>query len=324
VSAKRGKLLIIVILAAGLGYLGYSTRQSEANPASVGMVQRIRLRVAPEVSGRLAQILVKPGQVVQAGDVLAIIDIPELAASLGEARAAAISAAAERDRTLSGVRAEEVNIAASAIETVQANLLLAQQGYDRAVALARRGFASQQRLDEATAQLDKYRAELDSRKAQYAAASAGPTAEERVLAVAKTRVAEATMRDVEARLAKTRIVAPYGGMVATIAAEPGEILPVGRPILTLDLDDQLFFAFSIREDRLQGVNVGARRDLLDAQGRNIPALVTEMRPLGEFATWRAARAVGDHDLSSFRVRLEPLTPTSGLQAGMTVWLSKQR
>lgn len=323
-SAKRGKLLIIAVLAAGLGYLGYSARQGEPDPASVGMIQRIRLRIAPEVSGRLAQILVKPGQVVQAGDVLAVIDTPELAASLGEARAAAVSAAAERDRVLSGVRAEEVSIAASAVETVQANLLLAQQGHDRAVALAGRGFASQQRLDEATAQLERFQAELDSRKAQHAAASAGPTAEERTLAEAKARVAEATVRDVEARLAKTRIVAPHGGMVGTIAAEPGEILPVGRPILTLDLDDQMFFAFSIREDRLKGVSVGARRDLIDAQGRSIPARVTEMRPLGEFATWRAARAVGDHDLNSFRVRFEPLQATSGLQAGMTVWLASQR
>ena len=57
-------------------------------------------------------------------------------------------------------------------------------------------------------------------------------------------------------------------------------------------------------------------------GRRIAAQVTELRPLGEFATWRAARAVGDHDLNSFRLRLDPVGgQDTGLQAGMTVWLS---
>ena len=52
----------------------------------------------------------------------------------------------------------------------------------------------------------------------------------------------------------------------------------------------------------------------------LAVLLTEIRPLGEFATWRAAHAVGDHDLNSFRVRLEPLEPAGGLAPGMTVRL----
>ena len=97
-------------------------------------------------------------------------------------------------------------------------------------------------------------------------------------------------------------------------------MPAGRTVVTLDLNADLFFAFSIREDRLNGVGMGSRRELVDDSGKKIPAHVTEMRPLGEFATWRAARAVGDHDLNSFRVRFEPLEPTTGLAPGMAVWL----
>jgi HlyD family secretion protein len=58
-------------------------------------------------------------------------------------------------------------------------------------------------------------------------------------------------------------------------------------------------------------------------GRQIDARVTELRPLGEFATWRAARAVGDHDLNSFRLRLDPNGDIDGLEPGMTVWLAAQ-
>jgi HlyD family secretion protein len=36
-----------------------------------------------------------------------------------------------------------------------------------------------------------------------------------------------------------------------------------------------------------------------------PATVTEIRPLGSFATWQAERAVGDHDRNTLRLRLDP-------------------
>lgn len=316
----------IVAGVAILGVLGafvvHAALIRDVDTPPAGMIQRIRLRIGPEVTGRLTKILVVPGQSVRTGEPLALLDNPELAASLDEAKAAAASAVSERDRIFSGVRPEEVEIAGRAIETAQANLQLAQQSHERALALAGRGFASQQRLDEATAQLEKTQADLDSRKAQHAAAMAGPTAEERALAEARVVAAAAAVRDIEARLAKTRLFAPQNATVGTIAGESGEIVPPGRPVLTLDLNEELFFAFSIREDQLNGLGLGSRSDLVDGRGRRIPARVTEMRPLGEFATWRAARAVGDHDLNSFRVRFEPLEPTPGLAAGMTVQLPR--
>lgn len=318
---KKGRLLSIAGIVCALGgFVAYSVLPQEPAASTIGMVQRIRLRVSPEVTGRLVKVLVAPGDSVLAGDTLAVLDNPELSASIEEARAAVTSAAAERDRIRSGVRQEEVAIAARAVETAEANLLLARQMYDRAAALVGRGTTSRQRLDETTAQLEKAQADLDSRKAEHAAATAGPTAEERALAEAKVAVAITSLRDVEARVAKLRLVAPQDATVGTISSETGEILPAGRTVVTLDLNADLFFAFSIREDRLNGVGMGSRRELVDDSGKTIPAHVTEMRPLGEFATWRAARAVGDHDLNSFRVRFEPLEPTTGLAPGMAVWL----
>jgi HlyD family secretion protein len=41
-------------------------------------------------------------------------------------------------------------------------------------------------------------------------------------------------------------------------------------------------------------------------------------PLGQFATWQAERAVGDHDLNTLRLRLDPLENDPELKPGMTV------
>ena len=52
-----------------------------------------------------------------------------------------------------------------------------------------------------------------------------------------------------------------------------------------------------------------------------PAVVTELMPLGSFATWQAERAIGDHDRATLRLRLDPQGDTAGLAPGMTVWLT---
>jgi HlyD family secretion protein len=54
----------------------------------------------------------------------------------------------------------------------------------------------------------------------------------------------------------------------------------------------------------------------------MPAVVTELRPLGVFATWQAERAVGDHDRNTLRLRLDPQSGASDLEPGMTVWIAR--
>src|SRR5262249_31184106 len=113
------------------------------------------------------------------------------------------------------------------------------------------------------------------------------------------------------------------GTVGVRVAELGEIITPGKPVITMDVDGQAWFAFTLREDDLHEMTVGSAVALTVQDGRHVDAHVAELRPLGEFATWRAARAVGDHDLNSFRLRLEPDGAVEGLEAGMTVWLDPQ-
>ncbi len=322
-DARRRKRLLaalVVVAAVAVATVVVLLPHRASAPPIAGMVRQTEIRIAPEISGRLVSIPVRAGQSVRKGELLAVLDNPDLTASLGEAKAAAASARAERDRIYSGVRAEEVAILAENMQTAEANLLLAEQQNARSVALAARDFASRQELDESKASLAKAQADLDLKRARHAAASAGPIAEERALADARVVLVEATVADLQAKLDKTRLLAPADGTVGILVAELGEIVPVGKPVLTLDVGTARWFAFTLREDALKQLTVGSDVTLTTDDGRRIAARVTELRPLGEFATWRAARAVGDHDLNSFRLRLDPLAATDGLQPGMTVWL----
>jgi HlyD family secretion protein len=52
----------------------------------------------------------------------------------------------------------------------------------------------------------------------------------------------------------------------------------------------------------------------------IKAVITELQPIGVFATWQAERVIGDHDLNTLHLRLDPQLASAGLAPGMTVWI----
>ncbi len=315
---------VTILLGLGLGaavlLMQWADERKPGSRPLLGMARQTDIRIAPQTTGRLASVLVKPGQSVKRGALLAVIDNPELSASVAEAVVAAASARAERDRVFSGVRAERVASAGEAVKTAQANRALAEAHNMRITTLSGRGHASQQQLDESTASLAKAEAEVQLKQAQFAQASAGPVAEERELAQARVALAEAGVATLEAELAKTRLVAPADATVDVQVALPGEIMVPGRPVLILGGKADFWFSFTLREDLLRGIGLGADVALLTGDGRRLAGRVTELRPLGEFATWRAARAVGDHDLNSFRLRIEPSGTTDGIEPGMSVWL----
>jgi HlyD family secretion protein len=210
-------------------------------------------------------------------------------------------------------------MAASEVEKAQAELTIAEQRLTRIAALAGHGNAPQQSLDDSKAAVATASANLRTAEARHAEAERGPTAEDRALADATVAAAAAALAVLEQRRNKLSLRAPVDGIVEVVVAEPGEAEVPGRTVLALAAAGAPWFSFNVREDQLRGLDVGKALTLTDpASGRAIPARVTELRRLGDFATWRAARAVGDHDLNSFALRADPTGEVAGLEAGMTV------
>jgi HlyD family secretion protein len=316
---------VVIVAIAALGIWYESFRRSDDSAAVAGVVRATEIHIAPEVSGRLARVLAQPGQAVQRGDSLALLGNPELWAAVAEARAQVDKAASDRDRVYAGVRQEEVETLRREILKAQAVLVFARQQLDRKSTLAARSDVSLQERDEARAETAHAEADVAAAEARYAEAQLGPTAEERALADAQVKAAEAARDVVEARAAKTLLRAPAAGVVGSIVPEIGEAIVPGEPVLTLLPDGGRWFGFNLREDALGPLAIGSRV-AVEASGTSAPAsgTLTEMRDWGEFAAWRAARASGDHDLHTFFLRLDPVAPMPNLGVGQTVWLHPAR
>jgi HlyD family secretion protein len=147
VSSILRRTGIGILLAAAASAIAYfALRPVPPNPV-IGMVRVTEIKIAPEVSGRIAALPVKAGDRVAAGTVVAELSNPELAAAVDEAEASVLAAKARRDRVYAGIRQEQVDIAAHDIEKVRADLTLAKAQLRRATDLVAKGFASQQELD---------------------------------------------------------------------------------------------------------------------------------------------------------------------------------
>ncbi|MGA7486969.1 MAG: HlyD family efflux transporter periplasmic adaptor subunit [Xanthobacteraceae bacterium] len=320
-SRRSAAIIALGLMLVAAGAVGYALWRPGKPVSIVGLVRATEIRVAPEVGGQLAAIKVGKGDRVKAGEVVAELSALELTAAVGQARAALDAAVANRDHVYAGVRAEEVAALAAEIAKAKSRLAYAELQLGRTATLARQDVASQQSLDQAQNDAASARADVAEAEANHAAAQAGPTREQRAIADAQVKAAASALAVLERQLDKTVLRAPADGIVSVIVAEVGENVLAGEPVLAIEVPDQRWLSFNAREDRLHGLTVGTTVDVARAGGQPpTPAVVTELLPLGPFATWQAERAVGDHDLNTLRLRLDPQRDAAAFELGMTVWL----
>jgi HlyD family secretion protein len=315
------------IAAAALGVAGvvavYLLWRTDTAMPIVGVVRTTEIRIAPEVAGQLTAIKVEPGARVRVGDIVAELSAIELTAAVGQARAQLAAAKASRDNVYAGVRAEQVASLAAEIAKAKARLDYTQAQLTRVSTLASTDNATQQALDQAANDVANARADVAVAESNHQAAVAGPTREERAIADAEVEAAASALAVLERRLNKTILRAPADGVVSVIVAEIGENVHAGQPVLVIAETGKQFLSFNAREDLLHGLTVGASTNVRrSGAAEKTPALVTELRPLGTFATWQAERAVGDHDRNTLRLRLDLQGESTGFEPGMSVWLDR--
>ncbi len=320
---RRAKVAAIVAIALVLvaGVLIYSVHRSESAVTIVGVVRTTEVRVEPEVNGQLMSITVEKGNQVRAGDVLAKLSAVELTAQADQARAALASATASRNNVYVGVRQEQVDSLKAEIAKTSARLEYVQAQLTRTSTLARQSFESQQALDQAESDAASARADVALAQANYDAALTGPTREERAIADAQVQAAAAAVVVLERRLDKMVLRAPADGVVTVIAAEVGENVRAGQPILMVEAEGKQWLSFNVREDHLNQLTMGKTVSVMrNGVDRTTKAVITELRPIGTFATWQAERVIGDHDRNTLRLRLDPERALADLEPGMTVWI----
>jgi HlyD family secretion protein len=319
-------LIGAVVVAAFGTMLWLATRPP---PLTVqGEVSADRVDISPRVAARIVTLKADVGDTVERGAVIAELDSPQLVAARLAAQAALAVARADLDR-INSTRPEMIAARNAELEAARADETLAQETYDRQIQLASTGNAPQARVDEATRNLSIAARKRQSAEATFQLTATGASKEERALAAAQVKQAEATLNQRDVDVAEFTIRSPISGQVTTRVAALGENFSAGAPIFSMIDVQNLWFTFNLREDLLEGLKIGDKLDVIvpALKSQIIPVHVTMINVQGQYAAWRATRATGDFDLRTFEVRALPTQPVDGLRPGMSAivaWANRGR
>jgi len=312
-------IVVIVFIVYGL----YLANRPVVAPLQ-GQIDGRYIDISPKIAGRIAELHVREGDAVKAGDLLVTLDSPEVQAKVSQAEAAQAAAAAKQKLLDTGVREEDVRTARANWERAVSAADLAEKTFKRINALYKDGLVSQQRNDEVET---AYRSSLDAvhaARAQYDVTLHGFRKEERVAAAEVTRGAGAAVREVGALAADISLKSPLSAEVDKIVLHQGELAPPGFPIISLVNLDDVWAVFNLREDELASVKIGTQMTgKVPALGdRAVTFSVYYISPKGEYATWRATRQSSGYDIKTFEVRARPAEKIEGLRPGMSVLVDR--
>ena len=321
-GASRGRLRRLVpLLAVVVVVLGGLILAARPGPDIVqAMADGDNITVSGKVTARVARLLVREGDHVSAGQVLFDLESPEVDAKQRQATAALDAARAQQSKAAEGTRREDILAAEANWQRAEAAAELAQSTFRRTDTLFHQGVVTQQRYDEARAQVRSAVQSSAAARAQYDEALAGARRQDRETANAQVRQAEGAVAEVQAARDELQGRASIGGEVSKRLADVGELVPAGYPVFTLVNMDSLWVAMHLREDQFRGVRIGAtfRADIPALALKGVPFTVYFIGPAGDFATWRATLQSAGYDVKSFEVRVMPARPVDDLRPGMSV------
>ena len=235
-------------------------RQEAAGSATIESEQVVELGFTS--GGRISEILVREGDRVKAGDVLAKLEVDELELE----RRASLAARAKANAG--------VALAVAGLEHADSQLELARSTFQRAEALHQSGAYSTAKLDEARGQRDQ--SEVNRR-----ALTAG-------LAQARAEVSSAreSAELISYRIAQGTLIAPVDGIITRRLREPGGVTSPGQTVLELASIGRILASTWIDETALGSLRIGAQAHVVlrSAPDHLIPGRVTRIAPQADRET----------------------------------------
>jgi HlyD family secretion protein len=339
----RAVLLIVLAIGGGGAFAWSSLRPSTIT--LTGIVTTNDVVVSPQVAGQIAQLLVKEGDQVQKGQLLATITPDELKADTAyysqnvagmgsQVRESEAALRLEQSQTDNQTAQAEANLAATQAQVLAAaaDLAAANATYARTRDLAGQRIASAQDLDQsrasaeaAQAKLDALRKQVDAQRAAVALARAN--AEQ--VAVRRSQVqatlhqeaaAVAQQAKADVRLAYAEIHAPIDGVVDVRAVRAGEYVNPGQPVVTLVNPDDLWVRADVEETYIDRVRLGDTLTVRFPSGAERPGVVFFRGVDAAYATQRDVSRT-KRDIKTFEIRLRADNKDRRMALGMTAYVA---
>ena len=286
---RRRLALLGVLLAAvaiGGGWFGYRWWTVGRFMVSTddAYVRADNTTLAAKVPGYVANIFVADNSFVHAGDVIAVLDDGDYRLAADSARQKVATQQATVDRFARQIKAQQANVdqARAQLASTLAGQTRAGLEFDRQQALAGKQFASQQALEQATANRDQARAGVKTAEAALESALANVDVlraqrEEAAHTLDELKTAQAKA---ERDLGFATIRAPIDGMIGNRAMQVGDYVQSGQRLASVVPLDAVYIDANFKETQLARIRAGQTVAIsVDAlPGRAIEGNVASVAP----------------------------------------------
>ena len=187
---------------------------------TVSLKTGAEVKIGARISGQVKSLLVKIGDFIRAGEIIAIIEHEDLLSRVARFQA---DLDAEKARQLK-ILAEgplEINKAIAEREELQVQIKLAQKMLERNLELNQKGFVSTTALDEAEEKLAVLLARINLANEELKLKQSQLKNDSR-LAQAMVDKAQANLNEEEIQLSYATITVPIDGIVAFVSTQEGE------------------------------------------------------------------------------------------------------
>jgi HlyD family secretion protein len=342
---KKLRPFIVILVLGGLGWAGYAyATRPPASLTLTGIVTTNDVIVSPQIAGQIGQLLVKEGDLVTRGQLVALITPDELRADSTYYSQSAASATSQVQEGEAALRFEQkqtddsIEQAQATVASVEAQQKSAEATLDSATlaftrnqALVKDGIVSQDVFDQARTARDAAAANVDALKKQVDAARAAlalaqSNAEQIALRRSQLQssqfaraAAEAQRTKADVRLAYTELRSPIDAIVDVLAVRQGEVVNAGQAVVTLINPDDLWVRCDVEETYIDRITIGEQLMVRLPSGVTRPGTVFYRGVDAGFATQRDVSRT-KRDIKTFEVRLRVDNKDRALAVGMTAYV----
>ena len=234
------KIVVIVLVALfAIGAAGYKLYgRSEQGITATGTIEVTKTDITSKVSGYLVELKVREGDAVNKGNLVAVIDRPDLKAQLWRDEAALSKARAQLRDLEQGVRSQELQEAAANLAAAKSQAVKAQSDFNRYSTLFREGAISTQQLDASRSAHEVAANALAAAQSRYSLLLSGNRPETIVAQRLEVERSEAVLAASRTQVADLEVNSPLAGRVLSKNYEQGEYVNAGAAIATIgDMND---------------------------------------------------------------------------------------
>lgn len=302
-------LMLLAALGAGIREIFTTKGRDNGLASGNGRIEAVEIDIAAKSAGRVKDILVREGEFVTAGQVVATMDTESMEAQLRQAEAQlqqALSSVATTQSQLAQ-RESERGAALATVRQREAERARSRQHSARSAELVKGGSIAKQDADDDYAALQSSEAMVNSARAQVAAAEAAVMAVRTQIAGTQSAVkaAKANVERIQADIKDCALTSPRDGRVQYRVAQPGEVVSAGGRVVSLvDLSD-VYMTFFLPTAAAGKVALGSEvRLVLDAAPQYvIPAKISFLSDVAQF-TPKTVETESEREKLMFRVRAQ--------------------